>query len=150
MQQRAFFSVLFTGIIVLGIMGLTSCAAVQMGRTVIAEPDEYSHIYEAKEKYILRAIARVFKERDVGKNVRIDEGKNTVETDFIEQAGWKMKSAARVKRLNWKECEVFLTVTTQKKTEKGWETRRLLEKEQYEKIFDAINMRLYEEMYKTE
>ncbi|MBN1381880.1 MAG: hypothetical protein JXA41_09415 [Deltaproteobacteria bacterium] len=131
------------------LVSYTACG-LRFGQTVISEPDEYSRIYEAKEKYILRAIARVFKERKMGENIHTDGSKKLVETDFIIREDWRTKSLARVKKLNWKECEVFLAVTTEKKTEKGWEMRRLLEKEQYEKIFDTIGLRVYEEMYKIE
>lgn len=131
-------------------LSLTACLAARLGETVISQPDEYSRSYEAKEKYILRAAASVFREKEIGKNARIDDVKQTVETDYIIQDDWRTKSTARVKRLNWKECEVSLTVITEKKTDKGWEMRRLLEREQFEKIFDKIDMRVYEEMYKME
>ena len=38
------------------IVNLVSCGAV-IGRAVISKPDEYSHLYEANEKIILKAIA---------------------------------------------------------------------------------------------
>jgi len=44
------------------IVNLVSCGAA-IGRVVISKPDEYSHLYEANEKIILKAIARVFKEK---------------------------------------------------------------------------------------
>jgi hypothetical protein len=142
------FSVITCGLILF--IGQLMACGVRIGQVVISEPDEYSHIYEAKEKYILRAIARVFKEKGMGSDVRTNEKKQTVETDFIVQGDWRTKCFARVKKLNWKECEVFLSVTTEKKTGKGWEMRRLLAQEQYTKIFDTIHLRVYEEMYKTE
>jgi hypothetical protein len=55
-----------------------------------------------------------------------------------------------VRRINWKECEVVLSVITEKKTEKGWEMRRLLDKEQYEVFFSTIELKIYEEMSKIE
>ncbi len=128
---------------------IAACGA-QIGQTVISEPDEYSSNYEAKEKFILRAVARVFKEKKMGSNVRIDEENRIVETDFLTQNDWRTKSLARIKPLNWKESEVTLSVITEKRTESGWEMRRLLEKEQYVKIFDAIELKIYEEMYKME
>lgn len=51
-----------------------------------------------------------------------------------------------MKRINWKECEVTLIVTTEKKTETGWEMRRLLQKEQYDTFFSVIELKVYEEM----
>jgi hypothetical protein len=41
---------------------------------------------------------------------------------------------------------VILVVTTEKKTDSGWEARRLLEKEQYDSFFSVIDLKIYEEM----
>jgi hypothetical protein len=41
---------------------------------------------------------------------------------------------------------VTLVVTTEKKTDKGWEMRRLLRKEQYDNFFSVIELKVYEEM----
>lgn len=116
--------------------------------TVISKPDEYTHIYEAKEKIILKAIASVLKEKNIGSNVIIDEKNNRVDSDFVVSDDWRTKTTASVKRLNWKECEVNLLVTTEKKTKKGWELRRLLGKEQYDSFFSMIDLKIYEEMSK--
>ncbi len=136
-------------VILFALMDLTACAP-KFGETVLSRPDEYSYSYEAKEKFVLRAIAQVFKEKSLGSNVRIDEEKQTVETDYIVQADWRTKSIARVKKINWKEAELVLSVITEKKTEAGWEQRRLLEKEQYMTIFSIIETNVYREMYKPE
>jgi hypothetical protein len=58
--------------------------------------------------------------------------------------------AMRIGQTVISKCEAFLTVTTEKKTDEGWEMRRLLEKEQYMKIFYEINAKVYEEMSKIE
>jgi len=131
------------------IINLIACGA-RIGQAVISKPDEYSYNYEAKEKFILRAIAKVLKEKSMGTDIRINEEEQFVETDYIVQDDWRTKSTARVKKLNWKENEVSLSVITEKKTATGWEMRRLLEKEQYMKIFDTIDLKIYEEMYKME
>ncbi len=129
---------------------LTACASSQFGTVVISQPDEYTHIYEAKEKYVLRAIAAVLKEKDIGRNVVIDYKNNRVDSDFVESGDWRTKTNASLKRLNWKECEVTLVVTTEKKTEKGWEMRRLLQKEQYKTFFNVIELKIYEEISKIQ
>lgn len=131
------------------IVNLVSCTAA-IGRVVILKPDEYSHVYEAKEKVVLQAIANVFKEKHIGANVTIDRKKLLVDSDYVESGDWRTKTSARVKRLNWKECEVILAVITEKKTGKGWEMRRLLQKEQYDNFFSVIDLRIYEEMSKIE
>ncbi|PKN53469.1 MAG: hypothetical protein CVU55_02280 [Deltaproteobacteria bacterium HGW-Deltaproteobacteria-13] len=131
------------------LLGITACAG-HFGGTVISQPDEYSHVYEAKEIVILRAIAGVFKEKDIGTNVRIDLKNLRVDSDFRESGDWRTKSIARVKRLNWKECEVGLSVITEKKTNTGWKMQRLLQKEQYDTFFSVIDLKIYEEMSKIE
>ena len=131
------------------IINLISCIS-NMGGVVILKPDEYSHVYEAKETIVLQAIANVFKEKHIGANVTIDRKKLLVDSDYVESGDWRTKTSARVKRLNWKECEVYLAVITEKKTGKGWEMRRLLQKEQYDNFFSVIELRIYEEMSKIE
>ena len=131
------------------IVNLVSCGAV-IGRVVISKPDEYSHLYEANEKIILKAIARVFKEKNIGSNVTIDQKNHRVDSDYVVSGDWRTKASAHVQRLNWKECEVSLAVTTEKKTETGWEIRRLLQKEQYDSFFSVIDLKIYEEMSRIE
>ena len=131
------------------IVNLVSCGAA-IGRVVISKPDEYSHLYEANEKIILKAIAGVFKEKNIGSNVTIDQKNHRVDSDYVVSGDWRTKASARVQRLNWKECEVSLVVTTEKKTETGWEIRRLLQKEQYDSFFSVIDLRIYEEMSRIE
>ena len=131
------------------IIHLISCAT-EFGTTIISKPDEQTYVYEAKEKIILKAIASVLKEKNIGNNVIIDEKNNRVDSDFVVSDDWRTKTTARVKRLNWKECEVGLIVTTEKKTKKGWEMRRLLGKEQYDSFFSVIDLKIYEEMSKIQ
>jgi hypothetical protein len=121
-----------------------------MGGIVILKPDESSHVYEAKETVILKAIAHVFKEKNIGTNIRIDQKNLRVDSDYWESGDWRTKASARVKRLNWKECEVILAVTSEKKTKTGWEMRRLLQKLQYDSFFDVIELKIYEEMSNVE
>jgi hypothetical protein len=147
-NHRTVLSLSLIGTIII-IINLISCAP-QFGQVVISKPDEFRHSYEAKEGVILKSIARVFIERSVGSNVRINHKKLTVESDYLVQGDWRTKSNARVRRLNWKECEVVLSFITEKKTETGWEMRRLLDKEQYEVFFSTLELKIYEEMSKIE
>lgn len=128
---------------------LASCAT-PFTAAVVSRPDEHSRVFEAKEKIILRAIAAVLKEKSIGSNVVIDYRNHRVDSDYVVSGEWRTKTNARVERMNWKECEVSLTVTTEKKTEKGWEMRSLLGKDQYDSFFDVIDLRIYEEMSKAE
>jgi hypothetical protein len=147
-NYRTFLSISLVGTIVI-IVNLISCAP-QFGQVVIYKPDEFRHNYEAKETVILKSIARVFKEKNVGTNVRINHNKLTVDSDYFIQGDWRTKSNAWVRRLNWKECEVVISFITEKKTEKGWEMRRLLDKDQYEIFFSTLELKIYEEMSKIE
>ncbi len=129
----------------MAVLCLASCAG-KFGTEVLTSPDEYKHVYEAKEKYILKAIAGVLEEKKIGQKVTIDYSNHRVDSDYVVSGEWRTKTNARVRRLNWKECEVTLIVTTEKQTEKGWEMRRLLKKEQYDNFFGVIELKVYEEM----
>lgn len=118
-----------------------------VGGQVISKPDEFTQIYEANEDTILMALAQVFKEKGFG-NSSINSEKKQVESDYLINDDWRSKSVARVKKINWKECEVALSVITEKKTSSGWEMRRLLEKDQYDNFFFAIELQIYQELYK--
>jgi hypothetical protein len=131
------------------IINLISCTP-ENSQIIISKPDEYRHTYEANEKVILNATARVFRDKSMGKNVRIDREKKQVETDYIIQGDWRTKSFLQVKKLNWKESQVVLSVITEKKTNTGWEMRRLLDTEQYIKLFDTIELAIYEELSRIE
>lgn len=136
--------------IILCMLVVTVSCVTEFGQTVIHQPDEYNHVYEAKEKAILNAIAGVIKNKDIGINVRVDYENLFVDSDFQITGNWRTKAKARVKRLNWKENEVVLSVITEKQTKAGWEMRRFLDKEQYDKLFSEIDLRIYEEMSKIE
>lgn len=131
------------------IFHLLSCAH-EYGSVAITKPDEYTHVYETKEKVALKAIAAVLKEKSIGEKVSIDFKHNRVDSDYVVSDDWRTKTTAQVKRLNWKECEVRLVVLTEKKTETGWEMRRLLNKEQYDSFFSVIDLKIYEAMSKGE
>jgi len=147
-NHRIFLFVLLVCTIII-IVNLLSCAP-QYGQVVISRPDEFRRNYEAKEAVILKAITLVFIEKRVGRNVEINQDKHTVDSDYVIQDDWRTKSHAQVTRLNWKECEVVLSVITEKKTKTGWEMRRLLNKEQYDVFFSTIELKIYEEMSRIE
>lgn len=132
-------------VLIFFILNIIACYP-EFGTTVIQTPDKYKHVFEAKEKPILKAIARVFKEKRIGSNVTINFKDNYVDSDYVITGDWRTKASAYVRKINWKESEVILAVTTEKKTENGWEMRRLLESQQYENFFYLIDLRVYEEM----
>ena len=115
---------------------------------VIFKPDQFTHVYEAGENKLLQAIAQVFKDKGFG-TATIDKETGKVESDYMVQDEWRTKGIAHVKKINWKECELVLSVITEKRISKGWEMRRVLGKTQYDTFFDAIEAQLYQEMYKV-
>ncbi len=116
---------------------------------VIPEPDKSKSIFEADEKIILKAIARVLMDRGFG-DAKIEMEKSRLETEYTVQDGWRTKVEASVKKLNRKEREVSLSVLTEEKTSSGWKYQKIIQKEQYEKLFYEIELQIYREMSKAE
>jgi hypothetical protein len=133
-------------LIAVGSMALCSCG--EEGE-LIDQPDEFTHVYRAGEKYILRAIYQTFKDKDLGK-ATIHEEAHEVASDYVIQGEWRIRSLARLRKVDGDEMEVTLSITTEKKTSTGWEMRRLLKKEQYDRFFYAIDTQIYREMYKLD
>jgi hypothetical protein len=131
------------------VINLFSCGFITEN-TIIDTPDEYIKTYEAKEEIVLRAIARVFQEKQMGRNVTINRKDKTVVTDYLIRDDWRTKSYAKVSQINWKETQTVISIITEKKTKTGWEMRRLLQKEQYANLFSEIELRIYEEMAKIQ
>ena len=128
---------------------LFSCGLIT-GTAVIDTPDEYRRTYEAKDEIVLRAIARVFQEKQMGRSVTINRKDRTVLTEYLTENDWRTKSFARVKQINWKETEAVISIIAEKKTKTGWQMMRLLKKEQYTNLFSEIELRIYEEMAKIQ
>lgn len=145
MNKRRFFVIFLLAVIFIAALLSASCR--EEGQ-VVSKPDEYTRGFEASENTILRVMMYVLRENGFG-NAKIDSEKNRVESDYITQSGWRSKCIARVKKINWNECDVTLSVITEKKTSTGWEMRRLLGKDQYDNLFNAIELQIYREMYKV-
>ncbi len=124
-------------------------ASCQHTPDVLPEPDKSTRTFEADERIILKAIARVLKDRGFGE-AKIHTQRSSLETDYFVQEDWRTKVEASVKKLNRREREVSLSVITEKKTSSGWQFRRILEREQYEKLFYEIELQIYREMSKVE
>ncbi len=80
----------------------------------------------------------------------MEADKGRLETDYVIQGDWRTKAIATVKKISRKEREVTLSVITEQKSSSGWQPKKLLGKEQYEKIFSEIEMQIYREWYKAE
>jgi hypothetical protein len=127
-------------------VSLLACNHPQLIQEQIYKPDEYKKIYEAKEKFVLAAVAAAVSEKEMGENILIDYQNRRLGSDYVVKDGWRTRTNARVKQLNWKECELTLYITTEKQSKEGWKMVRLLDKEQYEKVFSLIELKIYEEM----
>lgn len=88
-------SVIF--VIIFLIFNLVSCLG-DVGRTVILQPDRFKRSYEAKEKIILRAAARVFREKNMGANVMIDDDHQRIDSDYIVSGNWRTRVVAGTKK----------------------------------------------------
>jgi hypothetical protein len=126
------------------VCNMVLCSCREAGEP-IDKPDEFTHIYQANEKYILRAIYQTFKDKDLGRAI-VNEETHEVTSDYIVHGEWRTRSLARIIKVNRNEREVALSIITEKKTPTGWEMRRLLGKEHYERFFDAIDTQIYREM----
>jgi hypothetical protein len=145
MRSRHFLYLFLLPVIFAAGLLLNSCKEESPGDS---KPDEYVRVFEANEDTVIKAIVQVFKDKKFG-NAKIDYEKKQVETDYSIQDDWRSKSRARIKKINWKECEVTLSVITEEKTSSGWASRRLLDKKLYDNFFDAIELQIYNEVYKV-
>lgn len=120
------------------------CSCKESGEP-IDKPDEFTHVYQAHEKYILRAIDQTLKDKGLGRAI-INQETHEVTSDYVVHGEWRTRILARIIKANQTEREVALSIITEKKTPTGWELRRLLGKEHYERIFDAIDTQIYREI----
>ncbi len=106
-------------------------------------------IFDLNEKVILKGIARVCRERGFSE-VKVMPDQNRLETEYLVQDDWRTKIAASVKKISRGEREVTLSVYTEKKSASEWEPKNLMGKEQYDKLFNEIELQMYRELYKAE
>jgi len=111
------------------------------------EPKKHFRVFEFNEKYIIRGITNMLKEKGYT-DPRVDMEKGTVETDYIIQGDFRAKVEATVKKLDRREREVALVITTQKKTKEGWKPAKVLDKAIYDRFFDEMEMQIYREIGK--
>jgi hypothetical protein len=113
-----------------------------------------TQVFEASDKVIVRAITQVIKERGFGqaKVEKVGEDQSRLKTEYVPQGDWRIKVEVTVKKISRKEREVTLLVITEQKDSgpSGWKAKKLLGKEQYEKIFNEIEMQIYREWAKGE
>jgi hypothetical protein len=112
-------------------------------------PEKHSRVYEFNEKYIIRGVANLLREKGYA-DPKVDTEKGRVETDYIPAGNTRTKVEVTVKKLDRREREVILVITTEKKVKEGWKVIKILEKPQYDKFFDEIEMQIYRELAKVD
>lgn len=115
----------------------------------LPETDRASQIFDADEKVILKAITRVLKDRGFV-DPRVEADKNRLETDYVVEGNWRTKVVATVEKISPKKREVTLSVVTEKKSSSQWQPKKIMGKEQYDKLFAEIEMQIYREWYERE
>lgn len=115
-----------------------------------AEAQKHSRVYEFDEKYILRGITNLLKEKGYA-DPKVNAEKGRVETDFITAGNTRTKVEASVRKIGRRENEVTLVITTERDIKKvGWKPVRILGKEQYDRFFEEVEMQIYRELAKPE
>ena len=144
-RPRSFLLFILT---LIGVCTMVLCSCKEEGQP-IDKPDAFTYVYRANEKYILRAIYQVIKDKDLGKPT-INEATHEVTSDYVVQGEWRIRSVAHVREISRNERELTLSIITEKKTPTGWEMRRLLGIGQYDRLFYTIDNQIYREMYKLD
>ena len=134
---------------ILLLTGLFSTACREETADSLPEPVKNTRVFEFQEKFILRAITAVLKERGFGEP-QVDVEKSRVETDYVVQEDLRFKVVATVKKIDRKEREVTLNVITEEKSSSEWKPKKLLDNAQYVRFFDEIEMQIYRELSKGE
>jgi len=112
-------------------------------------PEKHSRVYEFNEKYIVRGVANLLKEKGYA-DPKVDNEKGKVETDYIPAGNMRTKIEVTVKKLDRREREVILVITTEKKVKEGWKPIKILQKPQYDRFFDEMEMQIYRELAKVD
>ncbi len=106
-------------------------------------------IFDLDEKVILKGIARVCKNRGYPE-VNVVSDQNRVETGYLVEEDWRTKIVASVKKVSRRDREVTLSVYTERKSSSEWEPKKVMGKQQYDKLFNDIELQVYRELYKAE
>lgn len=112
-------------------------------------PEKHSRVYEFNEKYIVRGVANLLREKGYA-DPKVDMEMGKVETDYIPAGNTRTKIEVTVKKIDRREREVILVITTEKKVKEGWKPIKILEKPHYDKFFDEMEMQIYRELAKVE
>jgi hypothetical protein len=115
----------------------------------LPESVRVSQTFDADEKIIVKAITRVLKDHGFG-NPRVEADNRRLETDYVVEGDWRTKVVATIEKIGPKKREVTLTVVTEKKSSSQWQPKKIMMKEQYDKLFGEVEMQIYRELYERE
>jgi hypothetical protein len=107
-----------------------------------------TRVLDFNEKIILKAIIGILKERGY-EDPEVDTEKGKVETDYFVEGDYRTRVEATVKKIGRNEAEVTLSVITEQISSSGWKPKNIIDKTQYDKFFDEIEMQSYREIAKT-
>jgi len=94
-------------------------------------------------------MTNILKERGF-EDPKVDADQGKVETEYLVQDNFRTKVEARVKKIGRRDHEVTLLVATEQNTPSGWKAKKIMEKAQYDKFFDEIEIQAYRELSKGE
>ena len=115
----------------------------------LPESERVSQIFDVDEKIIVKAITRVLKNRGFG-NPRVEADNRRLETDYVVEGDWRTKVVATIEKIGPKKKEVTLSVVTEKKSSSQWQPKKVMVKEQYDRLFGEVEMQIYRELYERE
>jgi hypothetical protein len=112
-------------------------------------PTKNHKVLEFNERILLKAITTVLKERGF-EDPKVDTDQGKVETDYFVEGDFRTMVKAAVKKISRKESEVSLSVMTEQRSPAGWKEKKIMDKDQYNKFFDEIELQAYRELAKAE
>jgi hypothetical protein len=144
-RSKSWMILTFSAFFILNVL-VASC---NQFHEALPESQKVSQVYDADEKIILKAIAHVLKDHGFG-NPRVEADNSRLETDYVVEGDWRTKVVATIEKISPKKREVTLSVVTEKKSSSQWEPKRIMMKEQYDRLFGEIEMQIYREMYERQ
>jgi len=105
--------------------------------------------FDFNEKIIIKATTSILKERGF-ESPKVDWEKGKVETDYFVEGDYRTKVEATVKKIDRNQGQVTLSVIIEQKSTSGWKPKDIMDKAQYDKFFDEIEMQSYREIAKGE
>ena len=115
----------------------------------LPESQKVSQVFDVDEKIIVKAIARLLKDRGFG-TARVEADNSRLETDYIVEGEWRTKVVATIEKISPRRREVTLSIITEKKSSSQWQPKKVMKKEQYERLFGELEMQIYRELYERQ